>query len=103
MSIWIVFEYADYGDNIVGVYKNEAMAKEKHKENPTPRYIKEYEVEDDRDESYTAFAYEDDGVTIFDESTYDTKEEAVEFAKARHWDEVVNDITGEIVWQKIKM
>ena len=51
-------------------------------------------------ESYTAFIYEDDGITTADLSTYDDKEEAIEFAKHRNWDEVVNDITGEVVWRK---
>ena len=50
--------------------------------------------------SFTAFAYEDDGVTTADLSSYDTAEEAVSFAKSRNWDEVVNDTTGEIVWHK---
>ena len=50
--------------------------------------------------SFTAFAYADDGVTTEDLSTYDTKEEAIEFARARNWDEVVNDNTGEVVWRR---
>ena len=56
--------------------------------------------EDEAEESYTAFAYEDDGATSVDLSTYDTKEEAIEFAKSRNWDEVINDITGEVVWRR---
>ena len=51
-------------------------------------------------ESYTAFLYEDDGIITEDLSTYDNKEDAIEFAKHRNWDEVVNDITGEVVWRK---
>ena len=54
----------------------------------------------EEDESYTAFIYEDDGIITADLSTYDDKEEAIEFAKSRNWDEVVNDITGEVVWKK---
>lgn len=45
MSVWIVFEYADYGNKVIGVYKKEAMAIEEHKKFPTWRYIEEYEVE----------------------------------------------------------
>ena len=51
-------------------------------------------------ETYTAFIYEDDGMTTADLSTYDTADEAIEFAKSRNWDEVVNDSTGEIVYRK---
>ena len=51
-------------------------------------------------ESYTAFIYEDNGYLLEDESMYDNKQEAIEFAKARNWDEVVNDNTGEIVWRR---
>lgn len=50
--------------------------------------------------TFTAFIYEDDGITAADLSTYDSKEEAVLFAKTRNWDEVVNDATGEIVWRR---
>ena len=45
MSVWIVFEYAESTNKIVGVYKEEEKAKEKHKESPVWRYIEEYEVE----------------------------------------------------------
>ena len=45
MSVWIVFEYMEYGNKVIGVYKEEAMAIEKHKKSPTWRYIEEYEVE----------------------------------------------------------
>ena len=58
------------------------------------------EIVTEEDESYTAFIYEDDGITTADLSTYDDKEEAIEFAKHRNWDEVVNDITGEVIWSK---
>lgn len=58
------------------------------------------EMLDDADESFTAFVYEDDGIIAADLSTYDDKEEAIEFAKSRNWDEVVNDITGEVVWRR---
>lgn len=52
----------------------------------------------DEDGSYTAFAY--DGAVIVDEAMYDNKSEAIEFAKLHKWDEVVNDITGEVVWKR---
>lgn len=55
---------------------------------------------DMKDITFTAFIYEDDGITTADLSTYDSKEEAIEFAKARNWDEVVNDHTGEVVWRR---
>lgn len=54
----------------------------------------------DDDGTFTAFIYEDDGITAADLSTYDSKDEAIEFAKYRGWDEVVNDNTGEVVWKK---
>lgn len=50
--------------------------------------------------TFTAFAYEDDGIITADLSTYDSKEEAILFAKTHNWDEVVNDVTGEIVWSR---
>lgn len=53
-----------------------------------------------QEKSYTAFLYEEDGVVTADMSTYDTEAEAVEFAKYHNWDEVVNDVTGEIVWRR---
>lgn len=52
------------------------------------------------DQTFTAFIYEEDGVVSADLSTYDSKEEAIQFAKARNWDEVVNDYTGEVVWKR---
>lgn len=51
----------------------------------------------DEDGSYTAFIY--DGCVV-DETMYDNKTEAIEFAKSRNWDEVVNDVTGEVVWRR---
>lgn len=53
-----------------------------------------------KDESYTAFCYGQGGLVHTDLSTYDNKEEAIAFAKHRNWDEVVNDLTGEIVWSR---
>ena len=53
-----------------------------------------------QDITFTAFVYEDDGIITADLSTYDSKEEAIEFAKSRSWDEVVNDHTGEVVWRR---
>lgn len=58
------------------------------------------ELPEDEDGSYTAFAYEEDGITAYDLATYDTKEDAINFAKSRNWDEVVDDNSGEIVWQR---
>ena len=45
MSVWIVFEYGEYVNKVVGVYLTEERAKEAHKESPTWRYIEEYDVE----------------------------------------------------------
>ncbi len=50
--------------------------------------------------SFTAFLYEDDGITAADFSTYGDRNEAVRSAKDRGWDEVVDDVTGEVVWHK---
>lgn len=48
--------------------------------------------------TFTAISYEDDEIVIAGENTYDSKEEAVLFAKTHNWDRVVNDATGEVVW-----
>lgn len=45
MEVWIVFEYAEHGNKVVGIYNKEEKAKEKHKESPAWRYIEVYEVE----------------------------------------------------------
>ena len=50
--------------------------------------------------TFTAFVYEEDGITTEDLSTYNSQEEAIEFAKTNDWDEVVNDDTGEVVWKR---
>lgn len=52
-----------------------------------------------KDVTFTAFVYEEDMLVAADLATYDSEEEAIEFAEARHWDEVVNDVTGEVVWR----
>lgn len=58
------------------------------------------EMLDEVDETFTAFVYEEDNESAADLSTYDNKEEAIGFAKSRGWDEVVNDVTGEVVWKR---
>lgn len=45
MTVWIVFEYGDFINKIIGVYKEKEQAKKMHKELPTYRYIEEYEVQ----------------------------------------------------------
>ena len=45
MSVWIVFEYAEYGNKVVGIYQEEERAKQAHQESPAWRYVEEYEVE----------------------------------------------------------
>lgn len=52
----------------------------------------------DEDGSYITLAY--DGGVVADEAMYDNKTEAIEFAKSHNWDEVVNDVTGEVVWKR---
>ena len=44
MKVWIVFEYSDYYNEVVGVYQTYEKAKEEHSKSPTWRYIGEYEV-----------------------------------------------------------
>ena len=44
MEIYIVFEYAEYTNKIVGCYKNEEDAKRKHDESPTWRYIEKQKL-----------------------------------------------------------
>lgn len=55
---------------------------------------------DFKDESYTAFAYEEDGITAEDLATYDNKDDAIKFAESHNWDEVVDDISGKVVWRR---
>ena len=50
--------------------------------------------------SYTAFAYNDEDGTTEDAAKYYELEEAVKFAKSHNWDEVRNDVTGEVVWHR---
>lgn len=50
--------------------------------------------------TFTAFIYEEDGVTAEDLFSYTSKEDAIEFSKNNNWDEVVNDDTGEVVWKR---
>lgn len=45
MEVWIVFEYGEYEDKIIGVYNSIKKASERQKVAPTWRYIKKYEVE----------------------------------------------------------
>lgn len=45
MKVWIVFEYAEPTNKIIGIFKNEEDAIKAHREDPTPRYIELYEVE----------------------------------------------------------
>ena len=58
------------------------------------------EMPEDDGGSYTAFAYEEDGITTEDLATYDNKEDAINFAKAHNWDEVVDDNSGEVIWRR---
>ena len=44
MEIYIVFEYAEHTNKIVGCYKKEEDAKKKHEESPTWRYIEKQKL-----------------------------------------------------------
>ena len=44
MEIYIVFEYAEHTNKIVGCYKNEEDAKRKHDESPAWRYIEKQKL-----------------------------------------------------------
>ena len=45
MEVWIVFEYDEYGNKIIGVYHDVKKARGRQKVAPTWRYIEKYEVE----------------------------------------------------------
>lgn len=49
--------------------------------------------------TFMAFAF-DEYHFIANRHTCDSKEEAISFAKSRNWDGVMDDITGEIVWER---
>ena len=49
--------------------------------------------------TFSAYAVDEHGLIEY-KSTYDTVEDAIAFAKARDWDGVMHDITGEIVWSR---
>ena len=44
MEIYIVFEYEEHTNKIVGCYKNEEDANKKHAESPTYRYIEKQKL-----------------------------------------------------------
>ena len=44
MEIYIVFEYAEHTNKIVGCYKNEEDANRKHDESPTWRYVEKQKL-----------------------------------------------------------
>ena len=44
MVIYIVFEYAEPTNKIIGVYKDMEKAKKLHRQSPTWRYIEEHIV-----------------------------------------------------------
>lgn len=54
--------------------------------------------ENHKQETYTAFLYNgDEAEDLF---MCNNVNEAIEFAERHNWDEVVNDITGEVVWKR---
>lgn len=50
--------------------------------------------------SYTAYFYEENKDEATDFVTFDSKNEAVAYASDNHWNEVVDDDSGEVVWNK---
>lgn len=62
-------------------------------------YFEDY-YDERNNATYTAFLYEELGIITADLSTYDSAEEAISFAKTRDWDEVVNDLTGDVIWRR---
>lgn len=50
--------------------------------------------------TYTAFLYEESSFTASDIYVFDDKKKAIEYAEIHHWDEVVEDVTGVVVWKK---
>ena len=48
--------------------------------------------------TFTAYAW-DDGLIIC-RATFDDKEDAIQFARARNWDKVKDDQTGEVIWHR---
>lgn len=50
-------------------------------------------------ETYTARIMQQKAVRTSGTVTFDSKDEAIRFAKLRRWDEVVNDSNGERVWR----
>lgn len=50
--------------------------------------------------TYTGFLYSEDGEETKDLITDYDKAKVIRYAKAQNWDEVVNDMTGDVVWRK---
>lgn len=48
--------------------------------------------------AYTVFAYEGEGIK--DETQFNNREAAITYAKATRADEVVYDLTGEVIYKK---
>ena len=61
---------------------------------------REWIYDDDEDVTFTAFIYQEDKETVWDMLMDYDERYVVEFAKFHNWDEVVNDITGEVVWKR---
>lgn len=50
--------------------------------------------------TYTGFLYSEDGEETKDLITDYDKAKVIRYAKAQKWNEVVNDMTGDVVWRK---
>ena len=53
-----------------------------------------------QDTTFTAVLYDDIRITIANQKTCGTPEDAICFAKMHQYDQVIRDETGEIIWQK---
>jgi len=57
-------------------------------------------VNEDKGDKFTAYAYEDGLLVIADAADFDSAKEAIEFAKSRNWDAVVNQTTGKTIYSR---
>lgn len=53
-----------------------------------------------KNSSYTAYVYEENRVIAADLATYESKDDAISFAKIHNWDEVIDDFTGKVIWRR---
>lgn len=85
-------------DGVQEIYKKTMMPEDMELDNPEDAGISLEQAA--RIPTWTAFLYESDGITAADLSIHQSPEAAIQEASDRGWDEVVNDLTGEVVWKK---